>query len=100
MKVTISEDLKELIPKFLENRDKDILYLKDYIFQKRYLESKNIVHALKGVLGSYGFKEAYDLSIQIEKALNNKQYQEVNDKIMILEKKMNNVEIEYIDEEF
>jgi len=100
MKVTISKDLKELIPKFLENRDKDILYLKDYIFQKRYLESRNIVHGLKGVLGSYGFKEAYDLSIQIEKALKNKQYQDANEKISIFEKKMNNIEIEYIDEEF
>jgi HPt (histidine-containing phosphotransfer) domain-containing protein len=100
MKITISEDLKELIPKFLKNRDKDILYLKDYIFQKRYSESENIIHALKGVLGSYGFKEAYELSVQIEKALKNKQYLEVKEKIVILEKKMNNIEIEYIDEEF
>jgi len=100
MIVKISEDLKELIPGYLENRSKDILLLKDYLFQKRYSEAKKVVHALKGVLGSYGFKEAYEISVEIEKSLIVENYSLAADKVAILDKYMRELEIEYTDEEF
>lgn len=100
MKVQISEDLEELIPGYLKNRDRDILLLKDYLFQKRYSEAKSIVHALKGVLGSYGFKEAYEISLQVEKALIVENYPLASERTAVLDSYMRELEIEYTDEEF
>ena len=100
MKIKISKDLSELIPGYLHNRDKDILFLRNYFFQKRYSESKDLIHALKGVLGSYGFNEAYNLSVQIEKGLLDKNYSLAADKLKALDEHMKNIEIEYTDEEF
>ena len=100
MNIKISEDLKELIPGYLHNRDRDILFLRNYLFQKRYSEAKDLIHSLKGVLGSYGFNEAYNLSVQIEKELLGKRYSSAADKLKVLDKHMKDIEIEYIDEEF
>ena len=100
MKVKISEDLKELIPTYLYNRDRDILFLRNYFFQKRYNEAKGLVHALKGVLGSYGFTEAYNISVEVEKGLRSKDYIVATNKLRDLDKHMEELEIEYIDEEF
>ena len=85
MKIKISKDLKELIPGYLHNRDRDILFLRNYFFQKRYSEAKNLIHALKGVLGSYGFNEGYDISVQIEKELLDKKYSLAADKLKALD---------------
>jgi HPt (histidine-containing phosphotransfer) domain-containing protein len=100
MKLKISEDLRELIPGYLHNRDRDILFLGNYLFQKRYREAKDLIHALKGVLGSYGFDEAYKLSVQIEKELLDKNYSLATNKLKVLDEHMKKIEIEYIDEEF
>lgn len=100
MKVKISEDLRELIPNFLRNREEELLLLKNYMFQKRYSEAKDIIHGLKGVLGSYGFNKAYELSVSVEKELKNQEYSLVKKKTEELVEYMENLEIEYVDEEF
>ena len=100
MKVKISEDLEELIPNFLKNREKELLLLKNYMFQKRYSEAENTIHGLKGVLGSYGFNGAYELSLDVEKDLKKEKYSSAKEKIKELIEYMTNLEIEYVDEEF
>lgn len=100
MKVKISEDLRELIPNFLRNREEELLLLKNYIFQKRYSEAKDIIHGLKGVLGSYGFNGAYELSLDLEKDLKKEKYSLAKEKTEELVEYMKNIEIEYVEEEF
>lgn len=100
MIVKISEDLEELIPNFLKNREEELLLLKNYIFQKRYSEAKDTVHGLKGVLGSYGFNEAYELSVSVEKELKKQEYSSAKEKTRELVEYMKNLEVEYVDEEF
>lgn len=100
MKVRISSDFQEILPSVIENRLEEILCLRNYLFQKRYEEAKGIAHALKGVLGSYGFEEAYTMASQIDDDLKEMKYDEARGSADRLGHYMSRVEIEYIEEEF
>jgi HPt (histidine-containing phosphotransfer) domain-containing protein len=99
MKVRIDEELKELIPQFLLNRERDFLYLRDFLFQKRYEEAKEVTHSLKGVLGSYGFDEASLMAGKIDDQLREGRYHGLMEMAISVEEDFKNTEIEYIKEE-
>ncbi len=100
MAVKISSDLQELIPSMLRNRRDEILRLRGYLFQKRYREAKDISHALKGVLGSYGFHEACEIAARLDEDLRRKNYRGAGEGAESLSRYMSDIEIEYTEEEF
>ncbi len=100
MVVRISVDLQELIPSMVRNRREEILRLRSYIFQRRYSEAKDISHALKGVLGSYGFKGACEIASKVDEDLQEKRYKDAREGAESLMNHMDEVEIEYVEEEF
>lgn len=100
MVVRISADLQELIPSMLRNRREEILRLRNYIFQRRYSEAKNVSHALKGVLGSYGFERACEIATMVDANLQEKRYGDARKEADSLSRHINEIEIEYVEEEF
>lgn len=100
MAVKISIDLQEIIPSMLNNRRDEILRLRGYLFQKRYTEAKDISHALKGVLGSYGFEEASEIASRLDEDLRVKNYKDAGKGADNLSRYMEEIEIEYVEEEF
>jgi HPt (histidine-containing phosphotransfer) domain-containing protein len=66
--VTVDADLEELIPGFLENRDEDLVALREALTRSDFEAIRLLGHSLKGVGGGYGFEAVSDLGRQIEDA--------------------------------
>ena len=64
--VTVDEDLEELIPGFLENRNKDVQLLRDSLAGDDVNKLQSIGHSLKGVGGGYGFDGLSEIGAKIE----------------------------------
>lgn len=64
--VIVDEDLEELIPGFLENRNKDVQVLRDAMGNDDFSKLKSIGHSLKGVGGGYGFDGLSEIGAKIE----------------------------------
>ncbi|WP_321328000.1 Hpt domain-containing protein [uncultured Ilyobacter sp.] len=99
MREKISEDLKILIPNFIKNRMEDAENLLLLLKNKDYQEASKISHSLKGVLGSYGFKNGYLMTSEIDKKIKNSDFERLLEEAQDFQKYMSNVEIEYVDEE-
>ncbi len=66
VKVKVNIDLIDLIPQFVTNRKNEILKLKLALEDKNFEELRRAGHTLKGVCGSYGFKELGELGRELE----------------------------------
>lgn len=66
--ITIDSDLEELIPGFLENREKDVDSLETALTNEDFDSLRIIGHNLKGLGGGYGFDEMSDIGMKIENA--------------------------------
>ena len=76
------EDLKDLIPGYLENTMKGINLIKEHVDNKQFQLIKKTAHQLKGSGRSYGFDFITEYGESIEKAALN----EEGDKIIKLVK--------------
>jgi len=66
--VKIDSDLEDLIPGFLENRNRDIELLDKALSAGDFQSLQSIGHSLKGVGGGYGFERMSELGAAIENA--------------------------------
>lgn len=64
--VKVSPDLKHLVPRFMENRWKDLHFIRAAIAEKDLPSIKFVGHRMKGVCGGYGFHELGSLGTSIE----------------------------------
>ncbi len=64
--VIVDEDLEELIPGFLQNRDNDVQKLRDALAGEDVGTLQSIGHSLKGVGGGYGFDVLSEIGAKIE----------------------------------
>ena len=96
--VNIDIDLEDLIPGFIENRQKDILKL-EQAFAEQDLETlRSIGHNLKGVGGGYGFHEMTTLGAAIEEGAKDNNLENIDENIKKLSHYLANVEINYQEE--
>jgi HPt (histidine-containing phosphotransfer) domain-containing protein len=70
--VTIDQDLEDIIPSFLENRNKDIALINQSLESQDYEAIESIAHKLAGNAGSYGFDDMGDIGVNLEKACRDK----------------------------
>ena len=96
IKVQVDEDLEDLIPGFLENRNTDVNKLKTALDSGNFADLTSIGHSLKGVGGGYGFDQMSELGAAIESAAKAEDADTVRDKINLLEDYLQRVEIEYV----
>ena len=65
--VRISGELRDLIPRFLENRKSELGGLHEAVERGDFKEVRRIGHVLKGAGGGYGFDEITRLGGEIER---------------------------------
>ena len=70
--IQVDSDLEDLIPGFLENRQRDITTIFDALGRKDYDAIAKAGHTMKGVGGGYGFDAITDIGRSIEQAAKQK----------------------------
>ncbi|MEE2743053.1 MAG: Hpt domain-containing protein [Bdellovibrionota bacterium] len=94
--VQIDEEIKEIIPNFLEGREKDINLFKVAIEAEDFDQLESIGHKLKGNAGSYGFHKMSEYGAGIEIAAKNKELAKIKSLVGDFEEHFENIEIEYV----
>ena len=70
--IQVDSDLEDLIPGFLDNRQRDITTIFDALGRKDYDSIAKAGHTMKGVGGGYGFDAITDIGGSIEQAAKHK----------------------------
>ena len=70
--IQVDSDLEDLIPGFLENRQRDITTIFDALGRNDYDFIAKAGHTMKGVGGGYGFDAITDIGASIEQAAKQK----------------------------
>ena len=66
--IEVDSDLADLMPKFLANRQRELLQIEEAIDRADNEALRIIGHNMKGVGGGYGFSEITELGKRIEAA--------------------------------
>jgi HPt (histidine-containing phosphotransfer) domain-containing protein len=70
--IQVDSDLEDLIPGFLDNRQRDITTIFDALRRNDYDSIAKTGHTMKGVGGGYGFDAITDIGGSIEQAAKQK----------------------------
>ncbi len=95
IKVTISNDLAELIPTYLSNKEKEQQKIASLAEEDDFAAIKVIAHGIKGSGGGYGFADLTEIGRKIEEAAKNSDkaaIQEWNQQLKIY---LGNLKIDY-----
>ncbi|MCK5131819.1 MAG: response regulator [Candidatus Sabulitectum sp.] len=95
----ISEDLEPLIPGYLENRQRDVVKIKELVHNGDYAEAQRLAHSMKGSGGGYGFDRITQLGAAMEIAAKSQESADILSGIDELKIYLDTVRIEYVDEE-
>jgi HPt (histidine-containing phosphotransfer) domain-containing protein len=68
----VDPDLRDLIPGYLENRQKDITSIKNALKAEDFARIRVLGHSMKGSGGGYGFMPVSKVGASIEIAAKNK----------------------------
>ena len=66
--VTVDPDIADLVPRFLENRQRDLAALREALARSDAEAVRVTGHRLRGVGGGYGFPRVSELGEAIEEA--------------------------------
>ena len=94
--VTVDKDIEEIVPMFLDNRQKDIESLKHHIQADELKEIEVIAHKLAGNAGSYGFADLGKIGAALEQACKDQDIETIKIKYQEFCDYMTNVEVEFI----
>lgn len=94
--VEVDEDLKDLIPQFLENRKNDLEALNNLISKQDLTAIAQLAHKIKGAAGGYGFSELSQYAARIESFAKSNQIDSIKDLYPEVKEHFTNVEIEYV----
>ena len=64
--ITLGRDFAELIPRFLENRHRELAYLRKALAEGEYGELQQLGHRMRGAGSTYGFDRVSALGGRIE----------------------------------
>jgi HPt (histidine-containing phosphotransfer) domain-containing protein len=94
--VEVDSDLADLVPKFLANRQKDLLQIGDAIDRADNAALCVIGHNMKGVGGGYGFGEITELGKRIEAAAKTGDAAVLREQLHQYKEYLANLEIRYV----
>lgn len=66
--VHVEEDFEPLLPKFMTNRKKEVVMMRDALAQQDFETVRKLAHGMKGAGGSYGFDRVTAIAAIIEQA--------------------------------
>ena len=96
IKVHIDRELEDLIPGFLNNRQKDIQALRTAVEKRDFASVGMIGHRLKGTGGGYGFEKITEIGQQIESAGIAEDLDEISRHVDEFENYMGRVQVEFV----
>lgn len=91
--VRIDPDLKELIPNYLNNRQKDIQAMRAALDKKDFETIRTLGHSMKGSGGGYGFDAISQIGHDLEEAGVEKKPEAIMKSIGELENYLSRVEV-------
>ncbi len=95
IRVRVDADLKELIPGYLENREKDLLVYQQALKKDDFNSIAVLGHSMKGSGGGYGFDDLSSIGRAIEKAAKSRDKESVRKSIIDLTDFLKKLEIVY-----
>ncbi len=97
--VQVDEDLEEIMPRYLEIRQKELLELEKAVTEKDFEQIRMLGHKLKGTGAAYGFDELSRLGMLIEDKAVDKDISDVPEYTSKVRHFLDNLEIEYVEME-
>jgi HPt (histidine-containing phosphotransfer) domain-containing protein len=93
IKVNVPSYAIQLIPKFLESREKDIKEVEDSLERKDFEKIERLGHSMKGSGSMYGFDGISELGKTIELSAKDKNTAEIKTSLAELKDYLNRIEI-------
>ena len=66
--VHVEADFEPLLPKFITNRKKEVVTMREALAQQDFETVRKVAHGMKGAGGSYGFDQVTTMAATIEQA--------------------------------
>ena len=95
IQVRVDPDLKELIPGYLENRERDLVVYQKALEKDDFDRIVVLSHSMKGSGGGYGFNDLSTIGRALEKAARKRDKESVRKSIINLTDYLNKLEIVY-----
>ena len=95
IRVRIDSDLQDLIPDYLENREKDLLVYQQALENGNFDTIAVLGHSMKGSGGGYGFNDLTSIGRAIEKAAKNRDKDSIRQSIIDLMDFLKKLEVVY-----
>jgi len=96
IRVRIDAELEDLIPSFLQNRERDVQVIREALDVDDFDTIRVLGHSMKGSGGGYGFDAITDLGRQIEDATKNHDKSTIVDAVGRLEDYLQRLDIEFV----
>ncbi|HSE40248.1 MAG TPA: histidine kinase dimerization/phospho-acceptor domain-containing protein [Acidobacteriota bacterium] len=88
-------DIADLIPKFISNRQKDIVAIETALNQNDFEKIRILGHSMKGAGGGYGFHAVSEIGKNLEDAAKDQSPDRIRKGILELSEYLRNVEVVY-----
>jgi HPt (histidine-containing phosphotransfer) domain-containing protein len=95
-KVEVDEELKDILPGFMTNRQKDIETLKEAVASSDLKTLEKVGHKVAGSSGGYGFDELGTLAKNIELAAKDNDLAKASTLVEEFEKYVNEIEVVFV----
>lgn len=93
--VTVDADLEDIVPGYLENRQKDIVDMTSAVDGGDFETIRVLGHRMKGSGGGYGFDQITDIGFALENASKEENGDEIRSRIDELRDYLARVEVTY-----
>ncbi len=93
--VFVDSAFEPMIPKFMTNRNKEIVAMTDAIARRDFDTIKQVAHGMKGVSGSYGFDDMTTIAGRVEQAAKAADEASIRQDLVALASYLARVEITY-----
>lgn len=93
--VHVDAELEDLVPGFLENRQKDIKSMLEALNHGDYETIRILGHSMKGAGGGYGFDAITEIGASLEQFAKDKETEEIRKKINELSSYLERIEVRY-----
>lgn len=94
-RVRVDPDIQDLIPGYLENREKDLVVFRQALDKDDFEAIAALGHSMKGSGGGYGFNDLSIIGRAIENAAKNRDKDSVSKSIMEMTDFLNTLEVIY-----
>ena len=94
--IEVDSDLADLMPKFLANRQRDLLQIEEAIDRADNAALRIIGHNMKGVGGGYGFIEITEMGKRLEAAAKTGDQALLRKQLNEYKEYLSNLEVRYV----